>query len=109
MEVDPEEIIGKYWQRIDGKFPELRQGLEKLEFKPGIEAENLTDLADFLEHLDCGQILAPLKACYQRFGVVRPRSAPRLKFAAFCKLKRFRSIREGHACLRDHPDACKQA
>jgi Xaa-Pro aminopeptidase len=32
--------------------------------------------------------------------------APRFKFAAFCKLKRFRSIREGHAYLRDHPDAC---
>ena len=41
-------------------------------------------------------------------GVVRPRLAPRLKFAAFCKLKRFRSIRGGHACLRDHPDACKK-
>jgi sugar-specific transcriptional regulator TrmB len=33
MEVDPEEIIGKYWQRIDEKFPELRQNLEKLEFQ----------------------------------------------------------------------------
>ena len=108
MEVNPEEIIGKYWQRIDTKFPELRQELEKLDFKPGIEAENSTDLADFLEHLDCGQILAPLKACYQRFGVVRPRLASRLKFAAFWKLKRFRSIREGHAYLRDHPDACKK-
>jgi hypothetical protein len=32
MEVAPEEIIGKYWQRIDTKFPELRQELEKLEF-----------------------------------------------------------------------------
>ena len=51
MEVDPEEIIGKYWQRIDTKFPELRQELEKLDFKPGIEAENSTDLADFLGHL----------------------------------------------------------
>jgi hypothetical protein len=32
--------------------------------------------------------------------------APRFKFAVFWKLKRFRSIREGHAYLRDHPDAC---
>ena len=66
MEVDPEEIIGKYWQRIDTKFPGLRQELEKPDFKSGIEAENSTDLADFLEHLDCGQILTPLKACYPR-------------------------------------------
>jgi hypothetical protein len=108
MEVDPEEIIGKYWQRIDKKFPELRLELEKLDFKPGIEAENSTDLADFLEHLDCEPLLAPLKACYPRFGVVRPRLVPRFKFAAFCKLKRFRSIREGHAYLRDHPDAYKK-
>jgi hypothetical protein len=34
--------------------------------------------------------------------------APRFKFAAFCKLKRFRSIREGHTYLRDHSDACKK-
>jgi hypothetical protein len=66
MEVYSEEIIGKYWQRIDTKFPELRQELEKLEFKPGIEAENSTDLADLLGHLNCKPLLAPLKACYQR-------------------------------------------
>jgi hypothetical protein len=40
--------------------------------------------------------------------VVRPRLAPRLKFVVFWKLKRFRSIREGHAYLRDHPRACKK-
>jgi hypothetical protein len=108
MEINPEKLIGEYWQRIDKKFPELRQNLEKLEFKPGIEEENSTQLESFLEHLDCEQILAPLRACYQRFGVVRPRLAPRLKFVVFWKLKRFRSIREGHAYLRDHPDACKK-
>jgi hypothetical protein len=69
LEVNPEEIIGKYWQRIDTKFSELRQELEKLGFKSGIEVG---------------------------------------KFTAFWKLKRFRSIREGHACLRGHPDACKK-
>jgi sugar-specific transcriptional regulator TrmB len=64
MKINPEELIGKYWQRIDEKFPELKQNLEKLGFKPGIEEENSTQLESFLEHLDCEQILAPLEACY---------------------------------------------
>jgi len=34
MEVDPEELTGRYWQRIDRKFSELKENLEKLGFNP---------------------------------------------------------------------------
>jgi sugar-specific transcriptional regulator TrmB len=51
MEVNPEELIGRYWQRIDRKFSELKENLEKLGFKPRIDVETSTDLGSFLEYL----------------------------------------------------------
>jgi len=53
-------------------------------------------------------LLAPFEACYQRFEVVKPRLAPRIRCAALLKLKRFRSVREGYFYLKNHPEAWKQ-
>jgi hypothetical protein len=49
-------------------------------------------------------LLAPFEACYPRFEIVRPRLAPRIRCAAFFKLKRFRYVRALYIYLKDHPD-----
>jgi hypothetical protein len=58
--------------------------------------------------MDVEPLLAPFEACYQRFEVVKPRLAPRIRCAALLKLKRFRSVREGYFYLKNHPEAWKQ-
>jgi hypothetical protein len=104
MEVNPEELIGRYWQAIKQEFPELDKHIERLEFKPGISQAEPVDLAQFLSYLHCDPLLAPFKLVYQRFEVVKPRLAARLRFVSWFKQRRFRSIRSAHSHLKSHPE-----
>jgi len=82
----------------------LEKQIEELEFRAGVEEKDSTDLAGFLGHLNVEPLLASFEACYKRFEIVKPRLAPRIRCAAFFKLKRFRSIRALYFYLKDHSD-----
>jgi hypothetical protein len=64
MEVNPEELIERYWQTIKQELLELDKHLERLEFKPGISQAEPVDLAQFLSYLDYDPLLAPFKLVY---------------------------------------------